>query len=72
MDGQPTIEFFYSFDCTEGSLAGWLFPLSAFANEAEAIQTAASSKAILYKLRFVNGERTLKEKLFDPWGVADE
>jgi len=69
---EPAIEYFYTFDCMNAFLADRYFKESAFQGDADAIKTAANYEATLYKHRFVNGERTLTEKLYDPWDSFNE
>lgn len=66
------IEYFYSFDCTNALPANKLFRADEFEGDAEAIRTAENQEATLYKYRFVNGERTLTEKLYDPRAELDD
>lgn len=61
------IEFYYSF----GSEVE-LIEKAAFECELEAIREAKERETALFKHRFVNGEKTLKEKLFDPYNKEDE
>lgn len=69
MNKQPVIEFYYSFNDMDPGKAKELLKETEFQNEAEAIRTAKSGKLILYKHRFVNGKKTLTEKLFDPFSM---
>lgn len=62
MRKDPTIEFFYSFG-TEAALV----PKSQYQSDSEAIQAAEEAEKQLFKHRFVNGQKTLKEKLYDPY-----
>ena len=69
---EPVIEYYYSFDCMNAFLADKLFKADTFEGDQDAIKTAANYEATLYKHRFVNGEKTLSEKLYDPWDCFEE
>lgn len=66
MKNPPNIVFFYSFNCIDPCKAKKIFTEKDFKNESEAIRAAKNSKSILYKHRFVNGKKTLTEKIYDP------
>lgn len=59
----PKVEFFYSFGDGKN-----LIPKTDFECDSEAIRAAEGQEKQLFKHRFVNGQRTLKEKLYDPFG----
>lgn len=62
MAKSPLIEFFYSFGSEKE-----LIQAAAFECDSEAIKAAEEQETTLFKHRFVNGEKTLKEKLYDPY-----
>ena len=72
MKEQPKIEYFYTFDCMNAVFADRFFAEAAFEGDSDAIKTAANYEATLYKHRFVNGEKTLTEKLYDPWDCFND
>lgn len=59
----PKVDFYYSFGNEKQ-----LIPKANFKTDSEAIKAAEEQDQQLIKIRFVNGERTLKEKLYDPYG----
>lgn len=57
---------YYFMDCLNAFVNDGLFPAGDFADDAEAIRTAANYEATLYKYEYRNGERISNRVLYEP------
>lgn len=57
---------YYFMDCLNAFVNNGLFPAAEFADDADAIQTAANYEATLYKYEYRNGDRISSRVLYEP------
>lgn len=57
---------YYFMDCMNAFVNNGLFPAAEFADDAEAIRTAANYEATLYRYEYRDGERISSRVLYEP------
>lgn len=64
---EPLNGSYYLFDCLNAFLSDRLFKVSEFADDSEAIATAANYEAVLLLYEFRDNEKISMKTLYDPW-----